>query len=180
MKYFFPRILGMLLAAVMLWACGRDYAYEKTFDIDQASGWTYADSLRFDFEVTDTLRIYNLYLELAHTLAYPYQNLYVRLHTTFPSGQRITEVVSLELAEKTGVWLGDCGGSDCELAIPIQQGAYFNQAGAYRLVVEPFMRIDSLPGIQSVSFLLEETEEQRTATSPSPQPVNLPDTSRQQ
>jgi|APTNR8051073442_1049403.scaffolds.fasta_scaffold00482_14 gliding motility-associated lipoprotein GldH len=155
------RILPAALLLALLTACGPGYTYKKTYELDPEQGWTYADTLAYDFEVPDSQRIYNLYLRLNHSTAFPYQNLYVRLHTTFPNGQRISEQVSLELGDKAGQWLGDCNSRRCELLIPIQQGAYFNQTGAYRLVVEQYMRADSLPGLEAVSFLLEQTADKR-------------------
>lgn len=145
---------------LLLQGCGQGSVYEKTYEIPPP-GWTYADTLDFGFDITDTTAIYNLYLDVRHSPEYDYQNLYVRLHTRFPSGQRIGETVSLELADKTGAWLGDCSSRSCLLKIPIQQGAYFNAAGPYLITVEQFMRRDSLPGIQAVAFRLQDSGRKR-------------------
>lgn len=157
MKQFF---LPTVVVALMLTACGPNYLYRHTYKIP-ATGWTYADSLTFPFVIEDTLGIYDLELDLDHTAEFPFQNLYVRLHTTFPSGQRLTELVSLELADQAGNWLGDCGRTSCQLHIPIQSGAYFNQAGAYQFTLEPFLRRDSLPGITAVTFGVKDTGQRR-------------------
>ena len=108
------------------------------------------------------MQIYNLHIELRHATAYPFQNLYTQVHTTFPDGQRLTETLSLELAGKSGNWLGDCGGESCTIDIPIQQGAYFDQPGEYRVTIEQFTRQDSLPDISWLVFAVERTEERRS------------------
>lgn len=145
---------------LLLAACGPGYSIEGEIAMDE-QGWFYQDSLVATFNIEDTSAIYNLHLLLDHKTSFPFQNFYVRIHTTFPSGERLTEQVSLEIAGKAGNWLGDCNSSECSLRIPLQEGAYFNQAGDYQITVEQFSRRDPLPGLQRVAFALEETGETR-------------------
>lgn len=141
-------------------SCGPNYVYEHTLDCPE-EGWSFQDSLEAVFEVADSNTIYNLHLILDHSTSFSYQNFYTRVHTTFPNGERLTEQLSLELAGKGGVWLGDCGSDACELDIPIQQGVFFNQIGKYHISIEQFSRQDPLKGIRSISFALEDTGEKR-------------------
>ena len=141
-------------------SCGPDYIFEKTYQLE-ADTWTYADSLVFEVDVEDTLKIYNLYLYLEHHTDYSFQNLYTKINTRFPSGQQISETLSLELQHKSGMWLGDCGRTYCELRIPIQEGAYFNSAGQHTIVVNQHMRTDSIKGVKSLSLRIEDTGESR-------------------
>jgi gliding motility-associated lipoprotein GldH len=157
MKYF-P--LTILLLAGLLPACGPNIVYEETKNFADP-GWVYGDSLVAEFEIVDTNQIYNLYLRLTHGLDFPYQNFYVQVHTEFPAGERLSQQVSLELARSSGAWYGDCNADQCELNIPIQEGAYFNQAGAYRIVVEQFSRDNPLREVYAVGFALEEMGAQR-------------------
>lgn len=154
------RLFVFAFFGLWLSSCGTDYAYEQEYALDNAN-WSYADSLIFAFEVPDTSTIYNLYLDVEHSTGYPNQNLYVRIHTTFPSAARLTEEVSLELAEG-GRWQGDCGKQTCTVRIPIQTGAYFDQTGEHRFVLEQFMRRNSVEGIQSIALRIEETGESRS------------------
>ncbi len=149
-----------MLLAFLISACGPDYVYDKTYEMEQQS-WSYADTLEFSFEVADTNTIYNLWLELGHSTSYKNQNLYTQIHTVFPSGQRITETLSLEMANKAGQWLGDCSGDICELRIPIQSGAYFDQSGTHRIIIAQHMRRNPVEGIRSISFRLEDTGQSR-------------------
>ncbi|MEN0004615.1 MAG: gliding motility lipoprotein GldH [Bacteroidota bacterium] len=154
------RYFPVLLLCLMVSACGPTIVYEKNYEIADA-GWQYSDTLNFDFEIDDTLRIYNLWLKVAHQTNYRYQNLYTQVHTTFPSGDRISETLSLELANKSGQWQGQCATENCTIYIPIQEGAFFNQAGNYQLTLEQYMRVDSLPNINSIAFELEATGQNR-------------------
>ncbi len=145
-----------LLIFFSLLSCGQKYEYQKSYEIE-GERWTYADSLEFSFDIEDTTKIYNLYLELKHTTDYAYQNLYTFIHTTFPSQERLDEQLSLEMANNAGVWEGDCSKEYCTLTIPIQENAYFNQTGTHTIVLEQYMRKDSIPGIKSIAFKLEDT-----------------------
>ena len=145
---------------LILASCGQPTILDQAFDLPE-SGWTYTDSLRWDFEVADTNAIYDLLLTIEHATDYRYQNCYVRFHTLFPEGQRLTETVSLELQTQVGQWLGNCGGSDCALTIPIQQNAFFDQPGTYAIVMEQYMRQDSLAGIESFNLRIEDTGKRR-------------------
>ena len=144
--------LFLLLA---LTACGPGYVYEKTRPIAE-TGWTYSDSLTYDFEIADTSTIYDLHLIVDHKDNFPSQNTYIRLKLRFPNGQRTDEQVSLQMADEFGLWLGNCSGEDCSLDIPIQTGAYFSQAGQYQLTVEQFSREENLSGITAITFALAE------------------------
>ena len=162
---FFYRLSIFLFLVLMVSACGPDYIFEKK-DTFGPKGWPYADSLFYSVSITDTLRIYNLYLDVDHTDDYAYQNMYIRIHTTFPDQQKLTERVSINLAAKNGVWNGQCSGKNCQLRVNIQQGAFFNQPGDYTFMVEQFMRHDTLSGITGIAFSIEDTGKSRGENSP--------------
>jgi gliding motility-associated lipoprotein GldH len=152
--------IALLPFLLLLSACGPNYVYEQTYEMEQEA-WHYKDTLDFQFAIEDTSTIYNLWLEVEHSTSFSNQNLYTQIHTRFPSGDRITEQLSLELANKAGQWLGDCGAEYCELRIPIQQGAYFDQAGEYRITVEQYMRRNPVRGVSALAFRLEDTGQRR-------------------
>lgn len=155
------RIPASLLSFLLLLsACGPNYVYEKSYGIEEEA-WRYRDTLDFEFAIEDTSTIYNLWLEIEHSTSFSNQNLYTQIHTKFPSGDRITEQLSLELANKAGQWLGDCSADYCELRIPIQQGAYFDQTGEYQITVEQYMRRNPVEGVRSLAFRLEDTGQRR-------------------
>lgn len=155
------RYLPLLcLLSFGIFACGPAYLYEESHSLED-NVWSYGDSLHFTFTVSDTQQIYNLYLEVAHSPDYAYQNLYTRIHTRFPNGEQLSEPLSLQMADQVGRWFGDCNQSRCQFSIPIQQGAFFNQSGSYQVMVEQFMREDNLTGISEIGFKVEPTEARR-------------------
>lgn len=151
----------LFLSLLALAACGPSYEYEQEYELSE-QGWAYQDSLDFSFAISDTATIYNLWLSVTHSPEYSYQNLYTRIHTTFPDGSRLSEVLSLELMPtEAGRWQGNCSSTSCHLQIPIQEGAYFDQAGDYTITIEQHMRESPVAGVQGLAFMLEDTGQRR-------------------
>jgi gliding motility-associated lipoprotein GldH len=149
------RLCCGFLAILFCASCGPDYVLDERHTFPEGQ-WAYADSLSFSASIRDTLSLYNLYLDIDHGVEeFPFQNLYVRIHTIFPGGQRLTETVSLELANRAGAWHGDCNAKACQLRITLQENAFFEQAGDYSFVVEQYTRRNPLPGVRAIGFAIE-------------------------
>ena len=140
-----------VVALVVLGCGGPEVAYEAAEDFG-TEGWAYADSVSFDYTVTDTSRQYDLVLTVDHTDDFAYENFYVQLNTYLPDGDRLTQALSLELADNYGQWYGECEGTDCTTAISLQEGTRFTAPGAYRLVVAQYSRDTVLAGVTGLGY----------------------------
>lgn len=148
------KILPLIALSLLFFSCGPEVIYEKKLDLPD-SGWTYTDTLHYEFDITDTSKLYNLFLDINHLKDFSSQNLYVKIHTGFPDGNRTDQVLSIDVFDKIGRWLGDCGSQDCSLNIPIQGRAYFDQIGKHTFTLEQYMRSDPLPGVLSATLKIE-------------------------
>ena len=157
---YFTISLLLLFLWVVIIGCGPDFIYHEEYETREGK-WAYMDTIDFRVRIVDTLAIYNLSLDVEHSTEYAFQNLYVNIYTDFPNGGRLKKLVSLELANKGGIWLGDCSRKFCTLNIPIQQGAFFNEPGEYIFTLEQHMRIDPIPGIKGFALKIEDTGEKR-------------------
>ena len=153
-------LLGNGIIFLFFIGCGPNYIFQKKYNLSNQQ-WMYQDTLNFEVVIKDTTAIYNIFLNVEHHVEYPKQNLYALIYTKFPLGERLKEQVSLELANKMGRWNGDCSGNWCQVQIPLQEGAFFNQTGSYTFTVEQFMRINPLSDIKSVSLSIEDTGQRR-------------------
>jgi gliding motility-associated lipoprotein GldH len=153
-------ILFFFLFAFFLFSCGPNYILDEKKEITN-NQWNYSDSLSFTVNISDTNRYYNLYLDIEHLTEYSFKNMYIRLHSIFPSGKRVTERISLELIGFGGIWNGDCNSDECDFRMSIHENAFFNQNGIHTFIIEQFMRKDPLEGIQSVAFRIEDTGKSR-------------------
>ena len=154
------RILIFLGLAFSVLGCGPNVLFENPVTIPE-TGWTYADSVDLSFEIKDTARVYDIFLEVDHLDAYGFQNLYVKTRTVFPSGKTDLQVLSLELADKIGFWLGKCSGGNCHLSIPIQQQIFFPETGKYTFHLEQNMRQSPIAGISKINFKIVDTGKKR-------------------
>ena len=143
--YLFIPVLLFLIS------CGdnENYIYQESKSIN-GSGWTYTDSLDFNFDIQDTSKVYGLILDIEHTTDYPFQNVYFNISTTFPSGKRLKQSLSSDLAEKSGQWYGKCSGKNCTASINLQEKAKFNEAGKHQINIAQFSRDSSLVGIKEL------------------------------
>ena len=151
------KLLTVSVLALLLAGCKGDFLYEKTLDIPNGA-WAYEDTLKFDFDVSDTTQLYALLLEVTHAGDYSFQNLYVQFHTTFPSGKTETKLVSLELAAQTGIWNGKCRANECKVEIPLQAKTFFKETGQYTLTIEQYMRQNPLPGLKQIALKINKLE----------------------
>ncbi len=120
------------------------------------SSWSYDNQLKYSVDIQDTSKIYTLLLEVNHSIEYAYQNMYFNIKTSFPSGKELTQVISTDLANKLGVWHGDCKGKKCKLYVNLQNKTIFNELGKHSFTLEQFTRDSSLQGIHSIAFRVDE------------------------
>ena len=117
------------------------------------SQWLAGDVRSIVIEAPDTNEVYDMEIEVKHDEAYAYQNLYIRLSTMFPSGTRDTSITSLEFLNPNGGWSGKCGGNECTVILPLQSRFTFPEKGTYEWSIEPFMRMDTVKGINSIEVV---------------------------
>ncbi|HKK76381.1 MAG TPA: gliding motility lipoprotein GldH [Saprospiraceae bacterium] len=137
----------LLLCLFSFTACQDSFIYDQAVE-PSGNTWTYDQALNFDFNVQDTSLRYEFLLDIKHSHDYPFQNLYTRITTVFPDDTEQQDIVSLELANKLGLWEGKCRGDFCALTIALQERARFDTPGDYQLRFEQYSRQDSLPGLE--------------------------------
>jgi gliding motility-associated lipoprotein GldH len=144
----------LFFLSLVFYACGPAYVYEEEYQLPE-EGWPYSDTLAYAIDITDTLSRYNLLMKLEHTIDYPFQNIYLQIHTSYPNGKTISDRLSINLLDTKGQWFGKCRNENCELLIGLQEGLYFDQVGIHTIAVEQYMRRNPLPGIRSAGLMLE-------------------------
>ena len=148
--------VGLLLAC--LFGCGESSYFKETKKIP-ATGWAFSDSLTFKVPISDSSKRFDLLLDLSHSDEYLFQNIYLYINTTLPSGKRLGKRLNVDLADKMGVWKGNCSGSNCDVEVNLQSNAYFNLLGDYQFTLKQFMRTDTLTGVNRVGLRLREVQD---------------------
>ena len=141
--------MGLILS-VSISSCKRDVLASAEWDF-AGQQWINGDNKVMTITAPDSTQAYLMDIRIDHSVKYKYQNLYIRLLTTFPSGKKISSVTSLELANPDGTWAGKCSGKTCSVTLPLQRGFTFPELGEYQLTVEPYMRTDTIDGLKQMS-----------------------------
>jgi gliding motility-associated lipoprotein GldH len=137
-------------------ACKPKPYFEATKGVNPTT-WTYADTLDFPFEITDTSKRYRMDLLLTWADTFDHQNLYLKLGTKFPTAGKYLQVVrSYDLYDPQGKSAGACSGSACSSDFTMQEITKFGEPGTYHFTVAQNMRMDSLGGVKSVGLRLSE------------------------
>lgn len=150
--------MGLLLG-LLLWltSCNEKPFYEQTVPIRKGQ-WDYADTVRFSFSIVDTSQRYNLYLNVEHADTFPYQNIYVQIHTVYPDGKHLMKLLPLDLFDASGQPNGTCRGRTCATDFVLQKQAVFPQVGQYTVAVEQYLRFNPVPGIRALRLTIEPAE----------------------
>lgn len=152
MRLFF----SFFIAVILLSSCDSgDYIYKENKTIN-TEGWAYADSLDYKFDIKDTSLVYSLILNVNHTVEYPYQNIYFNISTSFPSGRVLKQPLSSDLANKAGVWYGDCSDKKCIASINLQEKVKFDEIGQHNINIAQYSRDSALAGVKNVELKLME------------------------
>jgi gliding motility-associated lipoprotein GldH len=151
------RLLLALVVCVVLFSCDSQRVYETNKDFDNAQ-WPQRDTAKFTFTITDTVMVYNVFVNVRNTLDYETARLFLNYTLTDsaekPLRKRLLE--NLLFDKKTGEPFGKSGlGNIFDHQIMLEPGMKFPYAGDYEVRLTHQMRVDSLQEIRSVGVRVE-------------------------
>ena len=145
-------LFSLLTIIVFTTSCSNGVVYSHKANVD-GSVWNYNQELQFELDGIDTSSYYDLVLEVNHSPEFSFENLYTRIGTQFPSGESIKDIVSLQLADNMGTWLGNCNSSTCTTELLIQEKFRFKEIGQHKITLENYSR-EALKGIHFIEMKL--------------------------
>ncbi|MCB0791155.1 MAG: gliding motility lipoprotein GldH [Flavobacteriales bacterium] len=144
-------LLGLLV--LVSTGCDDALVYQRDTLLPE-NGWRSKDRPEFCFEITDTLRPHDLFIDVRHTGDYAYSDLFLFLDLTGPDGHRFRDTVECTLADPSGRWYGRGTGflfaDRFKAHVLFRTGNRFPHRGRYCIRMEQAMRTDPLPGITDV------------------------------
>lgn len=135
-------------------ACQNDIIYQEEQSLTDGV-WTYAQPLKWSFDIKDTTQIYRMILDIDHADTYDYQNIYTIIETTYPDETTNLDTLSLELTNKQGLWNGKCRSERCKIPILLRDQFKFQSPGNYSLTFHQHTRIEELAGINTFKLVIE-------------------------
>lgn len=149
----------LLLVGLVLISCDSTRVYEDFNDMEEAF-WHLDSIQRFDFQIEDAAKAYNVKATFRNASSYPFYNLYFQYTLT----DSLDNVIAQELKQvdlfdpKTGEPYGSGLGDLFDHSFPLEENLTFKAAGTYTLALEQYMRRDTLPFILSVGARVEFAE----------------------
>ncbi|MEW7279627.1 gliding motility lipoprotein GldH [Aquimarina sp. 2201CG1-2-11] len=127
--------------------------------------WEIDEEIEFSLPNLDSLKAYNLFINVRNTNDYQYSNLFIISEMKFPNGKIVKDTLEYTMAAPDGQWLGT-GFSDVkESKLWYKEKVYFKESGEYTISLQHAMRkngeingVSSLEGITDVGFRIENVE----------------------
>lgn len=148
------QIIILFLVAIMATSCDSKRFYEKNDAIENDT-WSLKNAKVHQFEISDSMQWYNMYVNIRNTADYNYRNLFLFVTTTFPKGQIAKDTLECVLANNQGDWLGKGNGKYKDCRIVFKPKFRFSQQGNYSIKIEHGMRDQDVFGISEVGIRLE-------------------------
>ena len=155
----------LFIFSILLASCESDIVFSET----RAMGghWGQHEAVEFKIPQLDSLKSYNLFLNIRNSNEYKYNNLFLIVSMNFPHGKTITDTLEYRMANPDGSWLGQGIGNVKENKLWYKEHVRFFEEGIYSITIAQAMRnngavegVSKLEGITDVGVSVEEASKQ--------------------
>jgi len=151
------RVLFLIIVVCLFTACSDDKLFFSKVEEIPSHSWSRNHSVEIEFEVSDTVGLYDFFLDIRHGDQYGYSNLFLFTELTFPNGKMTIDTLECPMADERGQWLGDGGGSIFEAGFKFKDRKKFPISGKYKLEIRQGMREPDLLGIYDAGLRIEKS-----------------------
>ncbi|MEA3462526.1 MAG: gliding motility lipoprotein GldH [Bacteroidota bacterium] len=135
----YPIILALTALLLHCHSCDSGRVYDQYIRSENGE-WSWQDAKEFKVDISDTVSMHNIYLQVRHTVDYPLSNLYMFVHVKAPTGQHRKDTINMVLAAPDGKWTGKGNGTIRELMLLYRKQTKFRVPGTYVFTLEQAMR----------------------------------------
>lgn len=152
------RALIAVLTLILLVQCRSIDLYERTVNIPKHA-WSSDFTPSFEFEIKDTISLYEASLVLRHTDGYPFNNIWLIVQVETPDSL-FTFRTEKKLGDNDKGWLGTGLNDVIEHRISLNPdlanaGISFRKSGTYTFRLTQIMREDPLPEVLQAGIRVE-------------------------
>lgn len=155
------RLVFFILAMPFFISCESNTVFSETRSMD--GYWGQDEVVEFNLPELDSLKNYNLFLNIRNTNDYKYNNIFLIVGINFPHGKTVTDTLEYRMANPDGSWMGHGVGNVKENKLWYKERVRFFEDGTYSITVEQAMRntgategVRRLEGITDVGLSIEE------------------------
>ncbi|GAA4280131.1 gliding motility lipoprotein GldH [Gaetbulibacter aestuarii] len=155
-------LLWLLALGLLYVSCDSKSVYDVYKSVPNK--WHKDSIVSFNITPPDSIKPYNLFINLRNTEAYKYSNLYLIVEMDFPHGKIIKDTLEYRMADPSGKLLGEGMTDIKENKLWYKEGVVFAESGDYTVKIQQAMRengkvdgVEALEGITDVGFRIEKT-----------------------
>jgi gliding motility-associated lipoprotein GldH len=151
---------GIGLVLFLLVSCDSKRVFEDNVEFPDRK-WKISEPVRLEFNIEDVSKKYNLLLNIRNSIEYPYARIFVNYDLVRQDSSLNKKMIAEYLFDqKTGKPFGTSGIGDIyDHQFPILKNYSFRKIGSYKMKLDQFMRMDTIPGILAVGIRVEKVEE---------------------
>lgn len=147
---------GIIFLLGILFSCGESPMFQKSFSFENQE-WNLDVKPKFEVKIDAISKPYTFRLTFRTTTDYAYNNLWIFLKTTTPSGIIAREPYEIKLANPNGAWLGEKSGSLVTTSL-IFADRKLTENGTYTFEVEQGITASKVNEISDVTFEVDVVE----------------------
>lgn len=145
---------AIIFCALLFISCNSNRVFEENKEITK-NNWDYNTPLSFKVNITDTVALHNMYINVRNAGFYRFSNLFLFVNTHLPNGITTRDTVEITLSSPEGKWLGDGLGDIYDNRYLFRKQFKFPMAGDYTFDLIQAMRVNPLPGIMDAGVRIE-------------------------
>jgi len=152
---------SIVVILILLVGCDSRRVFEDNVEF-RSRNWKIAEPVQFEFQIADSSKKYNLLMNIRNSLDYPYARIFVNYDLLNQDSTQLSKKMITEYLfdQKTGKPFGKSGIGDVyDHQFPILKNYSFTKVGVYKIRLNQFMRMDTIPGILAVGLRVERAEE---------------------
>ncbi len=151
---FFSTVVCLLC---LFSSCRQIDVFEKNTAIPGMK-WSSSFAATGNFEITDTVSAYNIYIVLRHTDEYSYNNIWLNVGLQSPGDSLFYQKVDLSLGSDATGWEGTGMNDIWEVRKPLALNKRFKKNGDYQFSIFHIMRDNPLPNVLSAGLRVEKVQ----------------------
>ena len=152
--------LNVLSFAFIIVSCDSNHVFDEYKSVPNA--WHKDSITSFKINPPDSIKPYNLFVNLRNTNTYKYNNIFLIVEMVFPHGKTITDTLEYRMADANGKLLGSGHTDIKENKLWYKENVVFNEKGEYIVRIQHAMRengkvkgVVELEGITDIGFRIE-------------------------
>ena len=159
------RLLTLFSVLILFFSCDSNIVVSENKSLSGV--WNKNDIVNFELPKLDSLKTYNLFVNLRNTNDYKYNNIFLIVKMAFPHGKTITDTLEYKMANPDGSWLGTGIGNVKENKLWYKENVSFTEDGTYKISISHAVRnngnvegVTNLEGITDIGISVEKTTQE--------------------